>query len=629
MWWAALGVGADRRAGGRPAGARVARPWVWPVCRWCIEQVFDTLRAMSTSVSMAHQPTTRSEGPFKASGSPGTAGAAGVAGVASELMSALACIEQGLDALAAVDPGALHVADLAAGALELQRLADRVQVALARVLVRADRMAVWQGTGSKNAAGWLADATGSGYGAACDLLRLGDSLETSAALAAKVDGGEMSAATAVALHRTISAPPERATRADVDRLVEICTGASPSDARKAAEIWKDGHRSEAPDELEAQRFARRAVRFAPEVDGLVRTTADLPTLEAHMLRKALTSVGGRPSDDDRRTTEQRLADALVTLADHALHGTPAAACGASGPHGSASDATSGAAVGTRSVVAGDVRSGVAVDATTDALAGAVASASARPTGESIEGRGAASSNAAVAGGRPSRAAVPGTGRQRVDLLVTIDLQSLVGHDDPSLDQPGIDEFGGRIPASVVRRLAENASIERIVHAGSRVLDHGRAVRLATDDQYRALVARDGGCRWPGCDKPASWCEVDHLVPWHQGGLTDLNNLVLLCAAHHTEKHRAGTVVVGDATDLEIIRPDGVVMWCPPKGVMAGPHTGPHAGTGVSHSNAQSAAAESAAAPCFAWPLQPVSAVRSRLTTLVPSMLTRLVAAPSN
>jgi hypothetical protein len=240
--------------------------------------------------------------------------------------------------------------------------------------------------------------------------------------------------------------------------------------------------------------------------------------------------------------------------------------------------------------------------------------------------------------------VPGTGRQRVDLLVTIDLQSLVGHDDPSLDRPGIDEFGGRIPATVVRRLAENASIERIVHAGSRVLDHGRAVRLATDDQYRALVARDGGCRWPGCDKPASWCEVDHLVPWHAGGRTDLDNLVLLCAAHHTEKHRAGTVVVGDATDLEIIRPDGVVMWCPPKGVMAGPHAGTPAGADVSHSKVQSAAApsaaassaaassaaaSSAAAPSFAWPLPPVSAVRSRLTTLVPSMLTRLAAAPSN
>ncbi|MFM8310360.1 MAG: DUF222 domain-containing protein, partial [Ilumatobacteraceae bacterium] len=550
----------------------------------------------------------------------------GASGAAGELAAALACIAQGLDDIGAVDPVTLQVDDLAAGALELQRLADRVQVALARLLVRADRIAVWQGSGSKNAAGWLADTTGSGYGAACDLLRLGDSLEASAMLADKVDGGEMSAATAVALHRTIAAPPERATPADVARLVEMCAGASPAEARKAAEIWKDGHRIATPDELEAQRFARRSVRFAPEVDGIVRTTADLPTLEAHMLRKALTSVGGRPSDDDRRTTEQRLADALVTLADRALHRAPQAA----------------------------LAPATAIDGVVPALdAGPGAASSA------AQESGSAPQAASAGPARPSRAAVPGSGRQRVDLLVTIDLQSLVGHDDPALDRPGIDEFGGRIPAHVVRRLAENASIERIVHAGSRVLDHGRAVRLATDDQYRALVARDGGCRWPGCDKPASWCEVDHLVPWQLGGRTDLDNLVLLCAAHHTEKHRAGTVIVGDATDLEIVRPDGIVMWCPPKGVMAGSAAGGElAGTralvdagatadrsvaGSSHGTSRAAgsaptdmaisswstsSSSSSSLPSdasFTWPLPSVSAVRSRLLALVPSMLTTLTA----
>ncbi|MFZ9628021.1 MAG: HNH endonuclease signature motif containing protein, partial [Ilumatobacteraceae bacterium] len=94
----------------------------------------------------------------------------------------------------------------------------------------------------------------------------------------------------------------------------------------------------------------------------------------------------------------------------------------------------------------------------------------------------------------------------------------------------------------------------------------RAVRLATDAQYRALVARDGGCRWPGCTVPASWCEVDHLIAWEHGGPTDLDNLVLFCSAHHTVKHMAGTVIIGDANDFELIRPDGVVMWCPPRGV---------------------------------------------------------------
>ncbi|MFZ9629857.1 MAG: hypothetical protein ACO3C1_10965, partial [Ilumatobacteraceae bacterium] len=28
----------------------------------------------------------------------------------------------------------------------------------------------------------------------------------------------------------------------------------------------------------------------------------------------------------------------------------------------------------------------------------------------------------------------------------------------------------------------------------------------------------------------------------------------------------GTVIIGDANDFELIRPDGVVMWCPPRGV---------------------------------------------------------------
>ena len=134
------------------------------------------------------------------------------------------------------------------------------------------------------------------------------------------------------------------------------------------------------------------------------------------------------------------------------------------------------------------------------------------------------------------------------------------------DRAGVDEFGGRIPAHIVRQLAEHASIARILHAGNQIIEHGRTMRLATDAQYRALVARDGGCRWLGCTVPASWCEVDHLVAWEHGGRTDMDNLVLFCSAHHTAKHMAGTRIIGDANDFELVRPDGVVMWCPPRGV---------------------------------------------------------------
>ncbi|HEY8755920.1 MAG TPA: HNH endonuclease signature motif containing protein [Candidatus Dormibacteraeota bacterium] len=41
----------------------------------------------------------------------------------------------------------------------------------------------------------------------------------------------------------------------------------------------------------------------------------------------------------------------------------------------------------------------------------------------------------------------------------------------------------------------------------------------------ALNFRDKGCRWPGCDRPASWTAAHHVIHWAQGGRTDLDNLV--------------------------------------------------------------------------------------------------------
>ncbi len=65
---------------------------------------------------------------------------------------------------------------------------------------------------------------------------------------------------------------------------------------------------------------------------------------------------------------------------------------------------------------------------------------------------------------------------------------------------------------------------------------GRGTRYATPDQRRALIARDGGCVFPGCDTPASWCDAHHIIPWEHGGTTDLDTLALLCRRHHGYAH---------------------------------------------------------------------------------------------
>ena len=80
----------------------------------------------------------------------------------------------------------------------------------------------------------------------------------------------------------------------------------------------------------------------------------------------------------------------------------------------------------------------------------------------------------------------------------------------------------------------------VITGPSAVLDLGRSRRLASRDQWLALVARDAGCVIPGCHAPPSWCDLHHLLEWHADhGPTDLTNLAMLCRHHHLDLHRRG------------------------------------------------------------------------------------------
>lgn len=83
-------------------------------------------------------------------------------------------------------------------------------------------------------------------------------------------------------------------------------------------------------------------------------------------------------------------------------------------------------------------------------------------------------------------------------------------------------------------------------------DDGEALRLGRDQrlfssrQRKALEARDGGCRFPDCDRPASWAEAHHIHPWSRGGCTDIECGVLLCRHHHMLVHDNGWQITRDA-----------------------------------------------------------------------------------
>lgn len=137
--------------------------------------------------------------------------------------------------------------------------------------------------------------------------------------------------------------------------------------------------------------------------------------------------------------------------------------------------------------------------------------------------------------------VPQNASQRTHLQVTTSLETLLGLDGAPAAEL---EFSLPISSKAVERLACDCSVTRILlDSDSMVIDVGRAKRVISGPQRKALNVRDGGCLWPGCDRPASWTSGHHLVHWLHGGPGDLPNLALLCYRHHWMVHEGNWQLV--------------------------------------------------------------------------------------
>ena len=143
------------------------------------------------------------------------------------------------------------------------------------------------------------------------------------------------------------------------------------------------------------------------------------------------------------------------------------------------------------------------------------------------------------------------GRERPQMLVTVDVEQLAKR----AGGRALLDTGETITIEAARRLACDADIATVLLRGpSEILDFGRTRRVASNTQYKALVIRDGGCRFPGCDRPPGWTQAHHIVQWPDGGRTDLDNLVLLCLTHHDLIHHQHWRIEGNATNLKIHPP---------------------------------------------------------------------------
>jgi Domain of unknown function (DUF222)/HNH endonuclease len=136
--------------------------------------------------------------------------------------------------------------------------------------------------------------------------------------------------------------------------------------------------------------------------------------------------------------------------------------------------------------------------------------------------------------------LPESGGQATQVVVTVD-----EHADR-----GVLDDGTALSTATTSWLACDAElIWAIRNSVGLITKLGRTRRYFTGAARRAVILRDGGrCAFPGCDRPASWCHVHHIVRWKDGGPTDPDNGVLLCGWHHRLVHHTDTWGVVADTD---------------------------------------------------------------------------------
>jgi hypothetical protein len=408
----------------------------------------------------------------------------------------------GLDRLAAVveelateDLDALPDSEAARRVLGLRGLIERLEGVFLRELAGVDGRGAAgadQGVPVESTAGWLRNRTRMGHTDAHQRVRVARALHrgplpgTAHALAA----GELSYQHAVALTRATQDLPVGTVAAAEPVLLEAARRLDPPRLRKVVGHVGEVVDPQAADQRAQRRHDRRWLWVSPTFEGMVAIDGLLDAEAGETLLTALEPLARPSTADDDRSAAQRRADALTELARRALEG-----------------------------------------------------------------------------GR-----LPQTGGVRPQVTVTIDLASLLGR--PGLPG-GEGGWVGPLPAETARRLTCDATVTRVLvtrhphpapevedgdptgdlaaqlrvamtllppalaGARSQPLEVGRATRVVAPAQRTALTVRDGGCRFPGCDRPVAWCEGHHLRHWLHGGPTDLQNLVLLCRGHHHAVHEGG------------------------------------------------------------------------------------------
>jgi 5-methylcytosine-specific restriction endonuclease McrA len=145
------------------------------------------------------------------------------------------------------------------------------------------------------------------------------------------------------------------------------------------------------------------------------------------------------------------------------------------------------------------------------------------------------------------------------VVAHVPLTALVDESGEATELAGDLERGELVSCETLRRIACDATITIAVDDDGHTMYEGRARRDPTGAQRREVWRRDRHCRFPGCTNQ-TFTNVHHIVPWKPNGLTDLDNLALLCEHHHHRVHSKQWRLSGDANkELTFVGPTGRPM----------------------------------------------------------------------
>ncbi|MGH1561993.1 DUF222 domain-containing protein [Mumia sp. DW29H23] len=431
---------------------------------------------------------------------------------------------------------ALGVDDLATAMQLTQTMQRHSRALMLEMTALADARNVAASQGAATTGAWLARTSGVSQREAARELRLAQQLQREAprtreAMTQPGMSADKARVIAGALHglpADLDAEQRDAVESD---LVDKARRHSLEDLQRAAKRAVEVVDAARADDLEArtlqqeERRARRRTSFwmsRAGDDGMVEGGFTLDALTGDMLRSVLESFAApRKRACDERAGE--VADAATATEAETAEG----------------------------VVAGDLVAGGAV------AGGAVAGGAVADQRDTREAPGSdypqrlGAAFVEVLRHLP-RSSYGNHGGVSAALMVTIDEDALRGR----IERAGTTSHGTRISPTELRLIACNAEIlPAVLGRDGRVLDVGRSRRLFTTAQRLALAHRDGGCAFPGCDRPPGWCEAHHANPWSTGGSTNLAEGVLVCATDHRRLHHGGWEVrIAEDGQPEFISP---------------------------------------------------------------------------